>query len=105
MSERRGQANVKSAPLVHVLTVLADRGKRPAGASTDRNVSGIRLAVLLKLPRMADMSIEAASRSGSLQQPVTSGAVIHPRWVRITHWINALAMFIMIGSGWQIYDA
>jgi thiosulfate reductase cytochrome b subunit len=25
--------------------------------------------------------------------------------VRITHWINALAMFVMIGSGWQIYDA
>lgn len=51
------------------------------------------------------MSIEAARRSGSLREPVTSGAVIHPRWVRITHWINALAMFIMIGSGWQIYDA
>ena len=33
------------------------------------------------------------------------GAVIHPRWVRVTHWINALAMLMMIGSGWQIYDA
>ena len=31
--------------------------------------------------------------------------VIHPAWVRITHWINAVAIFIMIGSGWQIYDA
>ena len=31
--------------------------------------------------------------------------VIHPIWVRVTHWINALAMLIMIGSGWQIYDA
>jgi thiosulfate reductase cytochrome b subunit len=31
--------------------------------------------------------------------------VIHPRWVRLTHWINALAMLVMIGSGWQIYDA
>src|SRR3977135_4605088 len=30
---------------------------------------------------------------------------IHPLWVRITHWINALAMVLMIGSGWQIYDA
>ena len=25
--------------------------------------------------------------------------------MRITHWINALAMLVMIGSGWQIYDA
>jgi thiosulfate reductase cytochrome b subunit len=30
---------------------------------------------------------------------------IHPIWVRITHWINALAISVMIGSGWQIYDA
>ena len=25
--------------------------------------------------------------------------------MRVTHWINALAMLIMIGSGWQIYNA
>ena len=31
--------------------------------------------------------------------------VIHPRWLRITHWVNALAMIVMIGSGWQIYNA
>jgi thiosulfate reductase cytochrome b subunit len=30
---------------------------------------------------------------------------IHPRWVRICHWINALAILVMIGSGWQIYNA
>jgi thiosulfate reductase cytochrome b subunit len=30
---------------------------------------------------------------------------IHPLYVRITHWINALAMLIMIASGWQIYNA
>lgn len=27
-----------------------------------------------------------------------------PVIVRITHWINALAMIIMIGSGWRIYN-
>jgi len=31
--------------------------------------------------------------------------VIHPAWVRITHWVNAIAMVMMIGSGWQIYNA
>ncbi|MBN9049610.1 MAG: cytochrome b/b6 domain-containing protein [Rhizobiales bacterium] len=31
--------------------------------------------------------------------------LIHPRWVRITHWINAVAMVVMIMSGWQIYNA
>ncbi len=31
--------------------------------------------------------------------------VIHPAWVRITHWINALATLVMTGSGWEIYNA
>jgi thiosulfate reductase cytochrome b subunit len=50
------------------------------------------------------MTIEAATNPPML--PDTAGEpLIHPRWVRVTHWLNALAMFIMIGSGWQIYDA
>jgi thiosulfate reductase cytochrome b subunit len=31
--------------------------------------------------------------------------VIHPLVVRITHWLNVLAVLIMITSGWQIYNA
>ncbi|WP_256830740.1 cytochrome b/b6 domain-containing protein [Pseudomonas sp. Pse1] len=29
----------------------------------------------------------------------------HPRWLRLTHWLNALAVLLMIGSGWRIYNA
>ena len=32
-------------------------------------------------------------------------STIHPGWVRVCHWINALAILMMIGSGWQIYNA
>lgn len=28
-----------------------------------------------------------------------------PLWLRITHWVNVLAVLIMVTSGWQIYDA
>jgi thiosulfate reductase cytochrome b subunit len=35
----------------------------------------------------------------------TVDATIHPRWVRVCHWINALAILVMIGSGWQVYNA
>jgi len=28
----------------------------------------------------------------------------HSRFVRITHWLNAVAIIVMIGSGWRIYD-
>lgn len=31
--------------------------------------------------------------------------LIHALVVRITHWINVLAMFMMIFSGWRIYNA
>jgi thiosulfate reductase cytochrome b subunit len=30
---------------------------------------------------------------------------IHPLLVRITHWINAFAILIMVASGWRIYNA
>jgi thiosulfate reductase cytochrome b subunit len=41
-------------------------------------------------------------------ETITAPAVektIHPVWLRVTHWINAIAMLVMIGSGWQIYNA
>ena len=34
-----------------------------------------------------------------------SAKTIHPVWVRIVHWVNAIAMIMMIMSGWQIYNA
>lgn len=34
-----------------------------------------------------------------------SRSSIHPWPLRVLHWLNALAIVVMIGSGWQIYDA
>jgi thiosulfate reductase cytochrome b subunit len=31
--------------------------------------------------------------------------VIHPPIVRLAHWINALAILVMVASGWRIYNA
>jgi thiosulfate reductase cytochrome b subunit len=50
------------------------------------------------------MSI-GATHEQALTPLAPTGAVIHPRWVRLTHWVNALAMVVMIGSGWEIYNA
>ena len=30
---------------------------------------------------------------------------IHPAWLRLTHWVNALAVVIMVMSGWRIFNA
>src|SRR6185295_19452805 len=46
----------------------------------------------------------SGAAAGPLHDPVHP-LPVHPLSVRITHWINALAVLIMIGSGWQIYNA
>jgi thiosulfate reductase cytochrome b subunit len=41
----------------------------------------------------------------TIQSHAAERTTIHPAWVRVCHWINALAVLAMIGSGWQIYNA
>jgi thiosulfate reductase cytochrome b subunit len=36
--------------------------------------------------------------------PHERSVVVHPLVVRITHWVNAVAIVCMVMSGWQIYD-
>jgi hypothetical protein len=30
---------------------------------------------------------------------------IHPAWLRVTHWLNVVAVAVMVGSGWRVYNA
>lgn len=47
-----------------------------------------------------------ANAAAAQTQPAPSPpAVVHPGWVRVTHWINVVAVVVMIGSGWQVYNA
>ena len=40
------------------------------------------------------------------EKPSTGSWVrVHPVVIRVTHWLNAVAIFIMVTSGWQIYNA
>src|SRR6266581_2451907 len=48
------------------------------------------------------MSSLAASDERTI---AATAKVIQPAWVRTVHWINAVAMILMIMSGWQIYNA
>ncbi|NDU80049.1 MAG: cytochrome B [Ferrovum sp.] len=31
--------------------------------------------------------------------------IIHPLWIRLCHWVNFIALTIMLLSGWRIYNA
>lgn len=43
--------------------------------------------------------------TANAREPMPGRAVqLHPLSRRIMHWVNALAILVMIGSGWRIYD-
>ena len=54
-------------------------------------------------PPMTADATQITPAEGTAAAPATG--TIHPAWLRITHWINAIAVLMMIGSGWEIYNA
>ena len=38
-------------------------------------------------------------------QPPVRSAPVQPGWLRVTHWLNVLAVLVMVMSGWRIYNA
>jgi thiosulfate reductase cytochrome b subunit len=46
-----------------------------------------------------------SSLAASGTNTATASKVIQPAWVRVMHWINAVAIILMIMSGLQIYNA
>ena len=52
------------------------------------------------------MSSIATSRAENKTKTKSAPSkTIQPGWVRIVHWVNAVAIFMMVTSGWQIYNA
>ncbi len=35
----------------------------------------------------------------------TPSLTIHPLWLRASHWLNAVAVVVMVSSGWRVYNA
>ena len=35
----------------------------------------------------------------------STGRPVHPLWLRISHGVNALAVLVLVASGWRIYNA
>jgi thiosulfate reductase cytochrome b subunit len=46
----------------------------------------------------------SAMSTAAVKSSAIRRARLHPLPLRIMHWINAVAVFIMIGSGWRIYN-
>jgi thiosulfate reductase cytochrome b subunit len=51
------------------------------------------------------MSSTTSDLAATGEKTATASKVIQPAWVRVMHWINAVAIILMIMSGLQIYNA
>ena len=58
----------------------------------------------IDLIRTVKTTMSSLAASDERTAPTTA-KVIQPAWVRTVHWINAVAIILMIMSGWQIYNA
>ncbi len=59
---------------------------------------------------MPDLSLPrppaAGAANGTSRRAGTDGRIaVNPLWLRVCHWVNALAVLIMVTSGWKIYNA
>src|SRR5262245_58705504 len=90
-----GQAGVNYLP-------TRDQACRNHGSRA--SFSGVRAA---RTARPTAGSTRSAGESmAAVQQAQAADLVrIHPLVVRITHWINVLAVLMMVTSGWRIYNA
>jgi thiosulfate reductase cytochrome b subunit len=53
------------------------------------------------------MAESTALRESSRPAPAVIGhdETVFPLWLRITHWLNAIGVIVMVMSGWRIYNA
>ncbi|CAN5239904.1 hypothetical protein BH11PSE9_BH11PSE9_08330 [soil metagenome] len=62
------------------------------------------------MSRIDTLTVEPAQPSTAAVKSLPStkrnrAAPIHPLWLRATHWLNAIAVVLMVTSGWRIYNA
>ncbi|XGA69612.1 cytochrome b/b6 domain-containing protein [Duganella sp. BuS-21] len=44
-------------------------------------------------------------RRHDMPTSASESKTVHPVWLRCTHWLNALAVVLLVTSGWRIYNA
>ncbi|CAN5819989.1 hypothetical protein BH11PSE8_BH11PSE8_41550 [soil metagenome] len=62
------------------------------------------------MSRISSIPVEPVLTSSPAVESMHSGqghraALVHPLWLRATHWLNAIAVVLMVTSGWRIYNA
>jgi thiosulfate reductase cytochrome b subunit len=53
----------------------------------------------------AAISSDSPDRPDRSGGPAAAGITVHPLWLRLSHWLNAVAVVLLVLSGWRIYNA
>jgi thiosulfate reductase cytochrome b subunit len=74
-------------------------------SSHQHQLTAVTMPPLLQRYTSSSINDHIASMSTPLvQSSAYKEHRLHPLPLRVMHWINAVAIFIMIGSGWKIYN-
>jgi Ni/Fe-hydrogenase b-type cytochrome subunit len=86
----------------------AAKGSSPRGEATGEHGSDIkpRKGERNRLESMNTAVVEITQKQSPGEPiPVARAACEHPFIVRLCHWVNTVALFVMVGSGLQIFRA
>src|SRR5207249_5162647 len=103
---RRLHLRPRSAPKTHAVHPPVQQGSQNYKVALPRPDTSHHSRFTRYSPlvtRIGDLTLTMAPANQPAAQ-YTRPIVLHPLTVRITHWLNALAICIMIGSGWRIYN-
>jgi len=59
------------------------------------------------MSRISTVTVGPAESPGPAVESIPSAtldraAPIHPLWLRATHWLNAIAIILLVTSGWRV---
>ncbi|VVE34321.1 cytochrome b/b6 domain-containing protein [Pandoraea nosoerga] len=57
------------------------------------------------MPDLSALTKPAPPAAPGASSPCVPPRRVQPGWLRITHWLNVLAVIVMATSGWRIYNA
>jgi thiosulfate reductase cytochrome b subunit len=94
MTDKGADDQQDASPVAGSLAAPSMVGPHDSPAATDQNDALTHNAITMAARP------EPPTKAADPKSPVR----LHPLPLRIMHWINAATMFIMIGSGWKIYN-
>jgi len=76
-----------------------DESARPEGAAEAKNEAVVTEVVAV------EVVATAPAAKADEPPPLVRAAYEHPLAIRVTHWVNAVSLFVLIGSGLRIFRA